>query len=292
MGSTHRTGHTNGRENSLRDFIGHSEVGVLFDEFVACAIVQHLRDKEKKMVHAKHLWGAVLALSAALASVASADSVLVTQNGVSDYRIFDASVDGGKSYHSTLAGILHWKHASDNSALPPEAFDTFCIELTQKVGYGKYTYNVSDLDDALGLGSTLAEEKADLISELWGRHHRDVAGSDTSAAFQLAIWEILYDARDGAGIAHHGLDLKGGSFRVKDPIANKPFLATAQNWLWELDGTGPEAHLMGMTNTRYQDQVFEARLLPAVPLPAAAWSGMIMLAGMVALKARHARAKA
>ncbi|MCY2953955.1 MAG: hypothetical protein NTU53_18590 [Planctomycetota bacterium] len=242
------------------------------------------------MVHARHLWGAVLALSGGLAAIASADSITVTQTGISEYRIFDTSMDGGKTYHRTSAGALHWKRNDTQGGGPVGVFDTFCTELTQKIGYGKYNYSVVGLEDAPTIGGMeVGEEltKADLVRELWGRHRRDVIDSNTSAAFQLAVWEIIYDevrSGDGSMNLHKSLDLKDGAFRVKDPIADQPYLATAQNWLWELDGTGPMEHLMAMTNSRYQDQVFQ------VPLPTATWAGLAIMLIMVTRKVRRAMA--
>jgi hypothetical protein len=237
-----------------------------------------------------HVWGAALALSAGLASSASASSVTVIQTGVSNYRIFDTSLDGGRTYHRTVGGALQWKRVGGDAPEPTGLFDTFCIELTQHIGYGKYTYDVVPLEAApspggSGVGLGMQSEKADLLREFWASHRDDVIDADTSAAFQLAVWEIVYDDTrnpDGSLDLHASLDLKAGSFRVKPPINSQPYLATAQSWLWQLDGVGPMAHLSAMSNPRYQDQVFEA------PFPAAIWSGTALLLSIAAIKVKRA----
>jgi hypothetical protein len=243
------------------------------------------------MVHTTHLMGAALTLAVGMAASASANSVTVALTGMPQYRIFDTSTDGGTTYHRTSAGALEWKRSDSLGGAPVGAFETLCIELTQKVGYGKYNYDLVNLEDAPTLGGATASgelTKSDLLRELWGRHARDVVDANTSAAFQLAAWEVVYDEvrnSDASLNLHKSLDLKDGSFRVKEPIANQPYLTTAQNWLWELDGQGPKECLMAMTNSRYQDQVVQ------IPLPGAAWAGIALLATMAAIRLKKTMAE-
>jgi len=197
---------------------------------------------------------AALALLGLIVSGASAASVTATLNGMPEYRIFDTSLDGGASFHRTSAGELHWTRA------PGGEFDAFCIELTQRLGYGKYTYDLLPMEN-------------NLLSELWGRDYGKIGDADTAAAFQLAVWEIVYD--------EPALDLKGGMFRIKGAIESQAYFKTAQSWLGELDGSGPKADLLAMSNPRFQDQV------TAAPLPASIWGGLGMLAMTLMVKLRR-----
>jgi hypothetical protein len=117
----------------------------------------------------------------------------------------------------------------------PNPVTTFCIELgntagTQITPGTPYTFGVrSDLTTAPTIGT---QAKANAILELYGRHYDPAwaaagfTGSAASVAFQLALWELVYDGPGGS--------LSGGRFSV-DP-ATFPEAATAQSWLNGLTG--------------------------------------------------------
>jgi hypothetical protein len=90
----------------------------------------------------------------------------------------------------------------------------WCIELTQYFGFGgDYTdYVPSEPDNAT---MTMLGQ---LFSEAYGSATSD---EQHSAAFQLAIWEIVYDPLN--------LNLTGGTFQVTK--GNAATVALAQQWL-------------------------------------------------------------
>lgn len=104
--------------------------------------------------------------------------------------------------HSTTAGVFNWTTVSSNAGFAP-TFTSFCIELNQHISTGgTYTYDVIDVENAPnpgqgtggpGVNGPMGLDRANQIRQLWGTHFAEI-GSDNvkAAAFQLAIWEIIY----------------------------------------------------------------------------------------------------
>jgi len=222
---------------------------------------------------------ATLTLLFGLASLASADSISASLSAVTPNRIVDISINGGHSYRSILAGAMQWNRTGgDHEGMPTGAFDSFCIELTQYVNYhNNYTFEVVPLETAprpggSGVGQGMMTLKADLLRELWGSHYGEATTRDSAAAFQLAVWEIVYD---------DGVTLNDGSFRVRPRSTTPLYVTIAQNWLDSLDGHGPKAHLVALSNPCLQDQVI------AAPLPSAAFGGIALVLVMAVIKIRR-----
>ncbi len=117
-----------------------------------------------------------------------------------------------------------------NGTWDAQAIIFWCIELTQNFGFGNnYGDYVASLepndrrDDAAGpaLHRGLCEPAAD---------------ATYSAAFQLAIWEIVYDSGN--------LNLAGGSLFVKNNHGNTAAIALAQGWLDNLGKFTDDYHLI------------------------------------------------
>jgi hypothetical protein len=233
-----------------------------------------------------YIWAPVLGLvfAVTLNSVASADTITAKLTGLPQFRSAQISADGGATWKGSVAGALQWERVGGTKPGDPIGnFTSFCIELTQNLSIGQtYTFDAvllgaAPLPGGPGVGNTgMGSAKANLLRELWGRYFGNVNNADTSAAFQVATWEIVYDL---------GVSLGAGDFQAKGG-GNNPsptYLQTAQNWLNSLDGTGPKAKLGGMSSLRIQDQVY-----PTIPLPNAVWGGMLLLSGLAVAKVRKA----
>lgn len=101
----------------------------------------------------------------------------------------------------------------------------FCIDVTQNLKpTGQYTVvdlaGKSETDlNSLGLNG----ESLGLLGKLYDHHHESVVDGQSSAAFQLAVWEILYD--------WNTLSLSDGSFSATGFNGAR---TTAQAWLQAL----------------------------------------------------------
>lgn len=135
------------------------------------------------------------------------------------------------------AGPFYWteNNLPPNTSFPPPTA-TFCIELAPGQNLpapGANTiFDVRTLAAAPTIGST---DKAAAITELYGRFYdtawgsNSFTGSDQSVAFQIALWELLYDGANPANTT----SLNGGAFNINGTFAQK---ALAQTWLNALDG--------------------------------------------------------
>lgn len=204
-----------------------------------------------------------------------ADIIQARFDSVSPGRTVSFSTDSGMHYHNTLAGAFNWtRTGGDYDGAGAEGnVESFCVELSQYINYGStYNFTTAEPEDAPTPGAGMGEERADLLSELFGRHYDAEFTADEAAAFQVAVWEVTHDT---------GLDLAAGATRFIDGGA---FFDLAQDWLDTLDGSGPRTALLVMSHVGAQDHVF------AIPNPASA--ALFGLAGVCGMAGRRRRSTA
>lgn len=202
------------------------------------------------------------------AGAATADTVEVRFDGVDPgerVRVYlDTDGNGTYDYNQRItAGVMNWTNLDSGAA-----FDTFCIELTEYISNGQvaeYTTH-EDLTAAPRTdGVVISDTKADKISAFWGQFRHLVVDSDTASAFQVGIWEIVYD---GDGVLD--LDYGSGSFALSGHDNYADTFGIASQWLNALDMNGPHASLLTIANDGRQDQITQ------VPTPGAAAAGLAL----------------
>lgn len=171
--------------------------------------------------------------------------------------------DGSVGFSNTAyVGQLSWSGMSGAAAGlgVPAAFRSFCIEGLQSVSPGVNTYgNVTPLETSGLLGAN----RARLLGNFWRQYGPATASGFTdntdSAAFQLAVWEIINDAQP-AGPAGNKLacDLAAGQFSVNPAGRSLPAALRAAQWLAAFDTLAPATKsvtLYALENPSRQDQV-------------------------------------
>ncbi|XAL98581.1 hypothetical protein OT109_13450 [Phycisphaeraceae bacterium D3-23] len=220
------------------------------------------------------------ACSAALlaAGTASADSVDVRFDGVNPgerVRVYlDTDGNGTYDYNKKItAGVMNWTNLDTG-----DDFDTFCIELTQYISHDQVAeYQMHDDITAAPRtdGVVITDNKADLLGAFWGQFRDLVVDSDTASAFQVGIWEIVYDGDDALDIGYGN-----GNFAVSGHSYYADTRGIANQWLNDLDLNGPSANLRTLSNSWKQDQITD------VPTPGAAAAGLALL-GMTLRRRRR-----
>lgn len=146
-------------------------------------------------------------------------------------------------------------------------FESFCLEPNVGVASGVvHEYSTRTLTEA---GYSAAQQ--DALAKLWSGYRAEANTIDTSAAFQIAVWEIIHD---------DGLDVTGGAFTVNswgDPRD------TAQTWLSAIaadTGPAPVLEFVVLHSDSVQNQIM------LVPAPSAA---AMIAGGLGLLGARRRR---
>ncbi len=156
----------------------------------------------------------------------------------------------------------------------PNIFNTYCVDLAQYVSANtNYTYNVVS---PAAHGFTANQDL--MLSRLWGTNFSNIDTADESAAFQVAVWEIVYDTN---------FDLSSGAFKVNTSGAVRNL---AQSWINTITdvgfvATGTLPSLAVLESSTAQDQL---TVVPGNNIPAAG-SGVLALAGLSILGKRRNR---
>lgn len=196
---------------------------------------------------------------------------------------------GGKSVNTkTTATVIYGgsSHSPIDKAVSAGAFratwngrtfETYCTDIFQTIGLTA-TYSGFSLHDG---DAWFSPAKARDLGRLWTVAH-DGAGSDavdakSSAAFQIAAWEILYESSGSYNLASGVFQASGGSAATGSPSA----LQLAGTWLGSLPSTSLYSVDVLVSATR-QD------LLVATPVPEPESYAMFIAGlGLMAVVARR-----
>lgn len=195
------------------------------------------------------------------------------------------TIGGTTSTASVTPGPYYWHQVGTplNSNFPANV-TTFCVELNQGFPTPSSTYTV----DALGAKVNAATATA--ITKLYGNHYDSAwnstsfGGSAASTAFQIALWELVYDGP--------GSTLGSGNFRYNGSTTSASTLAAS--WLAGLASESTAAfttkfgsqQLVWLSNGSKQDQLtLKDSPQGAVPAPPS-----IVLAGLALVSGLSGRA--
>jgi hypothetical protein len=217
----------------------------------------------------------------AAAQRASADTITLTFQHTTGATPITYSLNG--SAGSAIPGPYSWTASPVPLGLS-NPVSTFCIELTQTIGGGGQVYTINtDMSQSPTIGTTA---KANAIEALYGNK-----SGYTDSAFQLALWELVYDgtydiANPSANFFTTG-SLKSSDTNVSNAQA---LLHTTLNdisgGINNFNSTYAGYELVALSSPNSQDQLLlmpTPPKSPAVPAPPAALLAGI---GLLALGGR------
>jgi hypothetical protein len=190
-------------------------------------------------------------------------------------------------------GSVTWLGSSANAAPFNGVFIAYCIDLPQSISLNNsFTYTVTPLAGAPQAGAYpnppggMGAAKANEIDILYGKDYMSTLGgaaADDRAAFQLAIWNIVYDTdasvspTDGMFYAETG----GGVSSAMLALANG-FLADAFNPANQSFAASNIVALLGSNGEQDQIVINSPSFIPqaSIPAPAAALPAGIAMAGI------------
>ncbi|RQO60570.1 hypothetical protein DBR47_09475 [Paucibacter sp. KBW04] len=204
-----------------------------------------------------------------LAACAGAQASPLTLSGFSmGYENIDTSM-------SNLVSVGQFKGKMDLGAGPVDIL-TFCTDIYQSFNWNtNYDYTLV----ANGSANGFTAKQADLL----GRLYTEAGAIDSttkSAAFQLSIWEILYDTNNSLSLSSGNFSLdSGGSTAVRNQ---------ASAWLAGLSGITSSYQVQRLYNANSQDFIVakESQKPDAnqVPEPAGLALGLTALAAMAMVR--------
>ena len=268
------------------------------------------------------LSSAAVLLAAGVGSVAFGSSVPVSADltgGVAPGKsIVKVVVHGRRPVGANFVGQIDWTMTSTefsgdfsggaNAQLSASlsgathAFSTYCIEGTEDVILGQtatWADGVVTLDNAPDPGDltkTLDPTQIADLTNLWNLFHDGIGSSDSvkATAFQLAIWEIVDDDRNG--LSADGVSLNsvgtgvfgGGTFEAAAGSGPNDGAALTMAGTWLSDVLTDESvtplviphtyTLYALAGKGTQDQIIA--LATPVPLPAALPAGLALMAAL------------
>jgi hypothetical protein len=151
-----------------------------------------------------------------------------------------------KSINNVVAGYYNLKIDGIDGWKPEDIFKSFCVDVFDNVpNTNPSTYNLVSLDEVpKKIAGPMGGDRATRLKKLWANYYLTNFTNQQAAAFQLAVWEIVYD---------DSLNLKGGFFTVNS--AGSGTIDLAQGWLDNLSNLSNEANISAVTSNTYQDFV-------------------------------------
>ena len=156
-------------------------------------------------------------------------------------------LDGSVGFSGqTLVGQLSWSGMTGDAAAlgVPSSFTSFCINGLRTIRPGTVTFPqfATDLADFPYGNDSIDTPRANLLESFWRQYGPATAAGFTdkidSAAFQLAVWEIINDG--GLIGSRLSFNLAAGQFSVAAAGLTFPAAARAQQWLAAYDTAGIE----------------------------------------------------
>lgn len=242
---------------------------------------------------------AALAAVALFACAAQANSVEYQFNSVTNGGIGLTPYMGSTAMSSAgSVGLYNWTIIGPSTLGPVGMnFSTFCIDIPQDIALnGQYDYTLTDPSNAPKPVSTymngpMGADNAAALGRLWAADIGNVLNAtsvknelEAAAAFQLAVWKIVYNEAPDNLNTNDALDNLTIKLYTADSATETQINTDAFNWASAaLNSSGPGTPLIALSSPTAQDQITVA------PTPAAAIAGLVLMAGIFVFRLRNRR---
>lgn len=218
----------------------------------------------------------------------------ISIGGAATAATIDVSAQNNSNFFAKGNGNKDWSIAGNYKfgSTTVDSYQIGVVRLTGEDGAGVSTdflaatvnpMNALNLPSEYNMENTFTDLVSARLSALASNAWSLVANKKTSAAFQMAVWEIVNETNDAKG-----LDINNGVFRVKGTDADtKNAKSQAKVWLDNIsNGTWVDSSsFMFATALRSDTLITDTRMataaanntLSAVPVPA---SGLLLIGGL------------
>lgn len=161
---------------------------------------------------------------------------VTSANAVPIQLSYDGFVDGyktgtiyGTRNANVAAGQFGFRVINNGGVYWDDDLQAFCIDVkVNLITSGTVTYDLISASDSSRLGAT----RLSLIASLYDNHYASLNGATDHAAFQLALWEIIYNPTTLNLYSGYGINYGFGASGFGSALSR------AQSWLGGLTSTG------------------------------------------------------
>lgn len=208
----------------------------------------------KRNVWSKKLNVTVAALALFAAQPAAADQIAL-QGWWGGAGNVSLTLTNGVNYHTGKTGVSFTEAGGAGgfrtfNATKNETFESWCVDIFHNFNFGNPGITT---DTKVSAASLFTQAKADDLGRLYTRHHLLIDGHNStandSAAFQLAVWEIVNESGNAYSLSDGVFKASGAGF------------GTANSWLADLNSN----HAASQYNASVwvvQNNTFAANGLP------------------------------
>jgi len=203
-------------------------------------------------------FSAIVSVSA-LAALCSASSAGIITGKFTSTLSQSADITASGVYDGSVNTVqFHWTRTdtagSGIDSTVPLTFDTYCVDLAQKVKANtNFTFEVLSMTDA-----GYSVDQQNLLTQLWSSFKPGADTKAESAALQLAIWEVIYDTN---------LNTTTGPFKVNSSSTLRNAAQSLVNSASNSSTLPSNLQLVVLRSNTAQDQI---TAIPVVPSPGAA----------------------
>ena len=216
-----------------------------------------------KMLRLSIVAGVIMALAVSACSAATYGTVKATIG--QGYGITMATMiqPYDSSWWSGYTGSFNLTYSNYNGVWQQNPLSTiaFCTEVETVNWGGTYSYTIKDAKDVPvpdGPADTnkgpMGALKAAYVSELWGKFINQVTDNVSGAAFQIALYEIVFE--DLYVQNPPGWSFSTGKFQARNDSGDPAqAISLASSWLSQINGQGAKAGVVGLTANGVQDLI-------------------------------------